>query len=49
MFKERVLKKGPWYEGEDANNMWMKMFTFLTKKVSLALFKAQSSVHPVHV
>jgi hypothetical protein len=24
-FKERVLKEGPWYEGRDANSMWMKM------------------------
>jgi hypothetical protein len=27
MFKERVLKKGPWHERGDANSMWMKMST----------------------
>jgi hypothetical protein len=27
MFKERVLKEGPWHEGEDANNMWTMMST----------------------
>ncbi|KAK1613062.1 hypothetical protein QYE76_036735 [Lolium multiflorum] len=26
-FKERVIKKGPWEEGGDADNMWMKMAT----------------------
>jgi hypothetical protein len=31
MFKERVLKEGPWHEGGDANNMWMKMFTCIRK------------------
>jgi hypothetical protein len=34
MFKERVLKEGPWYEGGDANNMWMKMFTCIRKVAS---------------
>jgi hypothetical protein len=33
MFKERVLKEGPWYEG-DANSMWMKMSTCIRKMVS---------------
>jgi hypothetical protein len=34
MFKERVLKEGPWYEGGDTNSMWMKMFTCIRKVVS---------------
>jgi hypothetical protein len=33
-FKERVLNEGPWYEGGDANDMWMKMTTCI-KKVAL--------------
>jgi hypothetical protein len=34
MFKERVLKEGPWHEGGDANSMWMKMFTCIRKVAS---------------
>jgi hypothetical protein len=34
MFKERVLKEGSWHEGDDANNMWMKMFTCIRKVAS---------------
>jgi hypothetical protein len=34
MFKERVLKQGPWYEGGDANSMWMKMSTCIRKVAS---------------
>jgi hypothetical protein len=34
MFKERVLKKGPWHEGGDANSMWMKMSTCIRKVAS---------------
>jgi hypothetical protein len=34
MFKERVLKEGPWHEGGDANNMWMKMSTCIRKMAS---------------
>jgi hypothetical protein len=34
MFKERVLKEGPWYEGGDANSMWMKMSTCIRKVAS---------------
>jgi hypothetical protein len=33
-FKERVLKEGSWYEGGDANSMWMKMTTCIRKVVS---------------
>jgi hypothetical protein len=33
MFKERVLKKGPWHGG-DANSMWMKLSTCIRKMVS---------------
>jgi hypothetical protein len=33
-FKERVLKKGPWHEGGDANNIWMKMTTCIRKLAS---------------
>ena len=31
MFKERVIKEGPWEEGGDANNMWMKMATCIRR------------------
>jgi hypothetical protein len=34
MFKERVLKEGPWHEGEDANSIWMKMSTCIRKVAS---------------
>jgi hypothetical protein len=34
MFKERVLKEGPWHEGGDVNSMWMKMFTCIRKVAS---------------
>jgi hypothetical protein len=34
MFKERVLKEGPWHEGRDANSMWMKMSTYIRKVAS---------------
>jgi hypothetical protein len=34
MFKERVLKECPWYKGEDANSMWMKMSTYIRKMAS---------------
>jgi hypothetical protein len=34
MFKERVLKEGPWYEGGDTNSMWMKMTTCIRKVAS---------------
>jgi hypothetical protein len=34
MFNERVLKKGHWHEGGDANNMWMKMSTCIRKVTS---------------
>jgi hypothetical protein len=34
MFKERVLKEGPWHEGGDANSMWMGMVTCIRKVAS---------------
>jgi hypothetical protein len=34
MFKESVLKEGPWHEGGDANSMWMKMSTCIRKVAS---------------
>jgi hypothetical protein len=34
MFKETVLKEGPWHEGKDANSMWMKMPTCIKKVAS---------------
>jgi hypothetical protein len=37
MFRERVLKEGPWHEGGDANSMWMKMITCI-RKVALEEF-----------
>jgi hypothetical protein len=33
-FKERVIKEGPWEEGGDADNMWMKMATCICKVAS---------------
>ena len=30
-FKKRVIKEGPWEEGGDANNMWMKMATCIRR------------------
>ena len=33
-FKERVIKEGPWEEGGDANNMWMKMAICIPKVAS---------------
>ena len=33
-FKERVIKEGPWEEGGDADNMWMKMATCIRKVAS---------------
>jgi hypothetical protein len=38
MFRERVLKEGPWHEGGDANSMWMKMITCI-RKVALEEFR----------
>jgi hypothetical protein len=38
MFKERVLKEGPRYEGGDVNSMWMKMTT-CTRKVASEEFR----------
>jgi hypothetical protein len=34
MFKQRVLKEGPWHERGDANSMWMKMSTYIRKVAS---------------
>jgi hypothetical protein len=34
MFKERVLKEGPWHEGGDANSMWIRMVTCIRKVAS---------------
>ena len=36
-FKERVIKEGPWEEGGDVDNMWMKMVTCI-RKVALEEF-----------
>jgi hypothetical protein len=33
-FKERVLNEGPWHEGGDANNIWIKMDTCIKKMAS---------------
>ena len=33
-FKERVIKEGPWEEGGDVENMWMKMVTCIHKVAS---------------
>jgi hypothetical protein len=37
MFKERVLKEGPWHKGGDVNSMWIKMSTCI-RKVALKEF-----------
>jgi hypothetical protein len=34
MFKKRVLKKGPWHEGGNANSMWLKISTCIRKVAS---------------
>jgi hypothetical protein len=34
MFKERVLKEGPWHEGGDANSTWMGMTACIRKVAS---------------
>ena len=36
-FEERVIKGGPWEEGRDANNVWVKMVTCI-RKVALEEF-----------
>jgi hypothetical protein len=36
-FKERIIKEGPWEEGGDTDNMWMKMATCI-RKVALEEF-----------
>ena len=33
-FKERMLDEGPWEEGEDADDMWLKMTTYVRKVAS---------------
>ena len=33
-FKERMLGEGSWEEGEDANDMWLKMATCVRKVAS---------------
>ena len=33
-FKKRVIKEGPWEEGRDADNTWMKMATCIRKVAS---------------
>ena len=34
VFKERVIKEGPWEEGGDTDNRWMKMATCIRKVAS---------------
>ena len=36
-FKERMLSEGPWEEGEDADDMWLKMATCVRKVASEVL------------
>ena len=36
-FKERILGEGPWEEGEDADDMWLKMATCVRKLASEVL------------
>jgi hypothetical protein len=38
MFKEIILKEGPWHEGGVANSMWMKMSTYI-RKLTLEEFR----------
>ena len=33
-FKERMLGEGPWEEGEDADDMWLKMATCIRNVTS---------------
>jgi hypothetical protein len=37
VFKDRMLDEGPWEEGEDANDMWLKMVTCV-RKVAMEVF-----------
>jgi hypothetical protein len=37
VFKDRMLGEGPWEEGEDANDMWLKMATCV-RKVAAKVF-----------
>ena len=34
MFKKRMLGEGPWEEGEDDDDMWLKMTTCVRKVAS---------------
>ena len=34
VFRERVFVEGAWSEEEDANNMWVKMATYIMKVAS---------------
>ena len=36
-FKERMLGEGPWEEGEDADDMWLKM-AICVRKVASEVF-----------
>jgi hypothetical protein len=38
VFKNRVITKGPWNEGEDADNMWKEMTTHIWK-VTIEVFR----------
>ena len=33
-FKERLIREGPWEEGGDANNRWMRMASCIPKVAS---------------
>ena len=43
MFKERVIKEGPWEEGGGVDNMWMKMATCI-RKVPPGILDCQGEV-----
>ena len=43
MFKERMLGEGPWEEGEDADDMWLKIVSCVRKVASEVLGVSRGS------
>ena len=47
MFKERMQGKGPWKEGEDVDDMWLKMATCVRKVASEVFGVSRGGKHEV--
>ena len=47
MFKERMLGEGPWKEGDDADDMWLKMATCVQKVASEVFGVSRGGKHEV--